>query len=56
MEIYDVIGKLIIKKACIFNKSDFEYTINLSDITKGTYLIKLTTKNGEIKIIKLIKE
>jgi len=56
MEIFDAIGKQILRKAFVFNKNNSGYTINISDVAKGTYFLKLTAKNGDSETVKLIKE
>ena len=56
LEIIDAAGKLINKKTQIFNKNNSTLSINISQVAKGAYFLKLIPKDGTAKTVKLIKE
>jgi hypothetical protein len=56
IEIYNILGSMVMQvniKDLYFNES---FQLNIGDIKKGIYLIKLTAKNNQSKIQKLIIE
>jgi hypothetical protein len=48
-EVYNLIGQQLLK-------GSFTDSIDMKDISKGTYIIRLTTPNGEVITEKVIKE
>src|SRR5690606_3930680 len=48
-EMYNLIGQQLLK-------GNFTGSIDMKDISKGTYIIRLTTPNGEVFTDKVIKE
>jgi uncharacterized delta-60 repeat protein len=50
VSIYDLVGNQILKDKNVIN-----YNIDISNLSKGIYLIKMTTTNNEIIIKKIIK-
>jgi hypothetical protein len=56
VQVIDALGKLISERSHTFSKSSPSLQINVSEVAKGTYFLKLISKSGEAKAIKLIKD
>jgi len=56
VQVIDALGRLISEKSHTFSKSNPSLQINVSDVAKGTYFLKLIPKSGEAKAIKLVKD
>lgn len=56
IEVMDAAGKLVIKKSQVFNKNNPNLNINISNVAKGVYFLKLIPKEGNAKTVKLVKE
>jgi PKD repeat protein len=56
IEITDAAGKLVLEKKINFKKDKNEQQMDISDLSKGVYLIKIRTENNNEQIIKLVKE
>ena len=52
LEIYDAIGKLVVKHT-LTNELN---SVNISDLTNGIYLFKILNNNNSVKIGKLVKQ
>ena len=53
IEIYDVLGKRV-KQITITDNSDANQNIDISNLTKGIYIVRLSKINGELESKKLI--
>ena len=51
IEIYSIHGQLIKSE-----KHSNSYSLSVSDLKKGTYLLKLIKENGEVLVSKLVKD
>ncbi len=56
IELYDVTSKLIVKQNANFNKDKTEYKLNMSSLAEGVYYLKLNSKEGSSKSVKVIKK
>ncbi len=52
IEIYNITGQLVLKE----NMSTNTKEINISELNKGIYILKIIAKNGAVKTEKIIKE
>jgi hypothetical protein len=50
--VYNILGQEVLTKTINADQSQ----INVSNLSKGTYLVKVTTEDGTVKTIKVIKE
>ena len=55
MQIFDASGKLIVKETHVFNKNNPNFDLNIMNVAKGMYFLKLNVKGGESTTLKLIK-
>lgn len=53
IEIYDVLGRQV---KTVSSSKDNKHTINLNSLMTGGYFMKVTTKNGVTKTLKIVKE
>ena len=51
MELYDINGKQILSAEI----NTYDYTLNISTLAKGVYIIRLTNSAGDIQTLKLIR-
>ena len=51
MELYDINGKQILSSEI----DTYDYTLNISTLAKGVYIIRLTNSAGDIQTLKLIR-
>ena len=51
MELYDINGKQILSSEI----DTYDYTLNISTLAKGVYIIRLTNSTGDIQTLKLIR-
>jgi hypothetical protein len=56
VELIDGSGKLSLKQIVSFNRTKSEHQINISSLASGVYFLKLVSKEGDNKTIKLVKE
>ena len=56
VELIDGSGKLSLKQIVRFDRTKSEYQINISSVASGVYFLKLVSKEGDNKTIKLVKE
>jgi hypothetical protein len=56
VQVIDALGRLISERSHTFSKNSPSLQINVSEVAKGTYFLKLIPKSGEAKAIKLIKD
>ncbi|MBK9285977.1 MAG: T9SS type A sorting domain-containing protein [Sphingobacteriaceae bacterium] len=56
IEVIDAGGKLIKTTSHIFNLSNPNYSIGISEVANGVYFLNLKVKDGESTLLKLIKE
>jgi hypothetical protein len=55
-EVTDATGKLVQKHTIIFNSSNKTEELNISELAKGVYFIKLIPEKGKQELIKIVKE
>lgn len=53
LQVYDISGKLVFKNAAVANQELIAIKTNL---TKGIYLLKVTTKDGSVDIHRIVIE
>lgn len=56
VELIDGSGKLSLKQIVRFDRTKSEHQINISSVASGVYFLKLVSKEGDNKTIKLVKE
>jgi hypothetical protein len=56
IEIYDVSGKLCYSQNVHFSRDKAETKIDISSLAKGIYSLKVNTKEGSSKAMKIVKE
>jgi hypothetical protein len=56
VELIDGSGKLSLKQIVRFDRTKIEHQINISSLASGVYFLKLVSKEGDNKTIKLVKE
>lgn len=56
IEVLDATGKIIALKEITFNSNTTELHLNTSEYAKGIYFLKLTTREGNTKALKIVKE
>lgn len=55
VEIIDVTGKLVLQQQAKFENANTEQSFNISTFANGIYFMKITSKEGSIKTIKIVK-
>jgi len=56
VEVYDIIGKMIVKKSLVYNPNEDTNSIDISSLPAGSYLLKLASFDGIIsKPMRVIK-
>ncbi|MCE3225950.1 MAG: hypothetical protein K0S32_501 [Bacteroidetes bacterium] len=56
IEMYDAAGKLLLKQNSKFENGSNEQHFNMNTFAKGMYYMKITTKEGNVQTIKIVKE
>lgn len=56
VEICDALGKLVLKQNASFSKEKHEQQFNISSFAKGIYFLRLTSKEGNSEVIKVVKD
>ena len=56
LELMDVNGGMVLAKTTQFTSTNSEDLLDISAIPKGVYLFRITSKDGNSKTIKLIKD
>jgi hypothetical protein len=56
VEIFDALGKIVLKRSAIFNKEKHQHQFNLTEFAKGIYFLKMTSKEGSSEVIKVVKD
>lgn len=56
IDIYDANGKLCYSQSARFTKDKLEYKADISSLAKGIYSLKVTSKEGSSKAMKIVKE
>ncbi|MDO9000280.1 T9SS type A sorting domain-containing protein [Sediminibacterium sp.] len=56
IEVYDLAGKLVLKQNANFTKENSEYNLNIANLSKGIYSLKVVSKEGSSQNLKIVKD